>query len=471
MKYLSILLVLFIFLIAPPTHAQDGKQTNGLSDAQISDLLGTLENPEKRDEFIKNLKTLNQANEEIKKDEALPALAETLNLNEGASEILTAYEKFLEKTNLNNDSFGKIILTSIVVLVTFIILFVIRKLGIVLRNRVMALKDKIGLQHGRLRIYSRILRFFGYFIAFILSLYTINIIWDVIDMGFFRGDIFGAVIGQLTSILLIFLVAIGVWEIINAVLDNVLHRSGYEESMRLQTVMPIIRNVLFMAFAVMFALILLSELGINVIPLMAGAGVVGIAVGFGAQSMVKDFLTGFTIILEDLIQVGDVAKLGEKTGLIEKITIRKVQLRDLAGIVYTVPFSDVGIIENWTKNFSYYILDVGVAYREDTDEVVRLLKEVDEDLRSDEKFKKLILEPIEILGVDSFADSAVIIKARIKTKPIKQWDVGREFNRRMKYKFDEHGIEIPFPHQTIYFGVDKEGKAPPAPIKIEKPED
>jgi small conductance mechanosensitive channel len=262
--------------------------------------------------------------------------------------------------------------------------------------------------------------------------------------------------------------AVAVWEGVNAVLDNILHRADYKESMRLQTVMPIIRNVIFIGFMVMFTLILLSELGINVIPLMAGAGVLGIAIGFGAQTMVKDFLTGFTIILEDLIQVGDVVTLGGKTGLIEKITIRKVQMRDLSGIVYTIPFGDVTIIENMTKNFSYYVMDIGVAYREDTDEVVALLREIDEDMRQDENFKNLILEPIEILGVDAFADSAVIIKARIKTRPIKQWDVGREFNRRMKYKFDEHGIEIPFPHQTIYFGVDKDGTAPPAPIKIEK---
>ena len=115
-------------------------------------------------------------------------------------------------------------------------------------------------------------------------------------------------------------------------------------------------------------------------------------------------------------------------------------------------------------------MDIGVAYRENTDEVIELLKEVDEDLRADENYKDLILEPLQILGVDAFADSAVIIKARIKTLPIKQWDVGREFNRRMKFKFDEAGVEIPFPHQTVYFGEDKKGKAPPAYITVKRRE-
>jgi len=134
----------------------------------------------------------------------------------------------------------------------------------------------------------------------------------------------------------------------------------------------------------------------------------------------------------------------------------------------TVPFGEISVVENLTKEFSFYLMDVGVAYRENTDDVIKYLREVDEELRQDEDFKNLIISPIEILGVDQFADSAVVIKARIKTKPIRQWDVGREFNRRMKFKFDEHGVEIPFPHQTIYFGEDKKGNAPAATIRLEK---
>jgi small conductance mechanosensitive channel len=173
-----------------------------------------------------------------------------------------------------------------------------------------------------------------------------------------------------------------------------------------------------------------------------------------------------TIIFEDLIQIGDVVNLGGRSGLVEKITIRKVQLRGLDGTVYTVPFGEINIVDNLTKEFSYYLMDIGVAYRENTDEVVRCLKKIDEELRQDKDFRNKILEPLDILGVDKFADSAVIIKARIKTRPIEQWNVGREFNRRMKFEFDKRGIEIPFPHQTLYFGEDKSGRAPSATLKL-----
>ena len=187
-------------------------------------------------------------------------------------------------------------------------------------------------------------------------------------------------------------------------------------------------------------------------PLLAGAGVLGIAVGFGAQTLVKDFLTGITVILEDLLQIGDVVQVGQRSGRVERITLRKIQLRDLEGIVHTVPFGEVSIVDNYTKEYSYYLFDVGVAYKEDTDQVIEHLKNIDEGMRESEQYQDLILEPLEILGVDQFADSAVVIKARIKTRAHDRWTIGREFKRRIKYTFDEHGIEIPFPHQTVYFG-------------------
>jgi len=135
-------------------------------------------------------------------------------------------------------------------------------------------------------------------------------------------------------------------------------------------------------------------------------------------------------------------------------------------VVHTIPFSSISTISNLTKEFSFYVFDVGVAYREDVDEVIKVLHEIGEELIADPEFNALIKDPLEVFGVDRFDDSAVVIKARIKTMPIKQWTVGREFNRRMKNKFDELGIEIPFPHQTIYFGEDKTGSAPPAHVEI-----
>ncbi len=173
-------------------------------------------------------------------------------------------------------------------------------------------------------------------------------------------------------------------------------------------------------------------------------------------------------MLEDQIRVGDVVEIAGKGGLMEKITLRMIVLRDLAGNVHYVRNGQINLITNMTKEYSRYVFDIGVAYREDVDKVIEVIQQVDEGLRGDPEFKDDILEPIEILGLDQFANSAVIIKARTKTKPIKQWRIAREFNRRLKKKFDEKNIEIPFPHITLYMGKDKEGQSPPLNITLKE---
>jgi small conductance mechanosensitive channel len=177
--------------------------------------------------------------------------------------------------------------------------------------------------------------------------------------------------------------------------------------------------------------------------------------------VVKDVISGFFLLLENQVRVGDVVNIGGTGGLVEAITLRTIVLRDLAGNVHIIPHGGVDRVTNMTKDYSRYVFDVGVAYREDTDEVIQVLKEIGEGLRQDAEFASDILEPLEILGVDKFADSAVIIKCRITTKPIQQWRVGREMNRRIKKTFDACGIEIPFPHRTLYWGAVKDGRASP----------
>jgi small conductance mechanosensitive channel len=166
-----------------------------------------------------------------------------------------------------------------------------------------------------------------------------------------------------------------------------------------------------------------------------------------------------------------VVQIADKGGLVEKINLRMVVLRDLAGNVHYIRNGQIQIVTNMTKDYGRYVFEIGVAYREDTDEVIDVIKQVDEELRNDPVFKDDILEPIEILGVDKFADSAVVIKARTKTKPIKQWAVGREFNRRLKKLFDEKDIEIPFPHLTLYLGQDKKGQSAPLNLRTESNSD
>ena len=244
------------------------------------------------------------------------------------------------------------------------------------------------------------------------------------------------------------------------------HKDDAEIQKRSDTLKSVIRNIINMTIVVVAILMILKELDIEIGPILAAAGVVGIAVGFGAQQLVKDIIQGFFILLDDQIRVGDVVQIAGKSGLVENVNLRMITLRDLAGNVHFVRNGEITVVTNMTKEYSRYVFDIGVAYREDVDEVIRVIRQVDEELRNDAGYKYDILEPIEILGLDQFADSAIIIKARTKTKPIRQWTIGREFNRRLKKRFDELNIEIPFPHMTLYMGQDKDGSAPPMNVVV-----
>lgn len=241
-----------------------------------------------------------------------------------------------------------------------------------------------------------------------------------------------------------------------------------EAKKRAHTLSSVIRNLLSVVILVIALMTILGQLGIEIGPLLAAAGIVGLAIGFAGQSLVKDVINGFFILLWDQIRVGDVVQVAGQGGLVEKINLKMTVLRDLAGSVHFIPNGTIDVVTNMTKDYSHYVFEIGVAYREDVDEVMEVIKEVDEEVRKDPEYKKNILEPLEIFGLDKFDDSAIVIKARIKTKPGKQWGVGREFNRRLKKKFDEKDIEIPFPHRTIYLGQDKKSQAPPMRVFVEK---
>jgi len=247
-------------------------------------------------------------------------------------------------------------------------------------------------------------------------------------------------------------------------------KDDIEFQKRAQTLVGIINHVMTLVILIVAAMTILRELGINIGPILAAAGIVGLAVGFGAQSLVKDVISGFFILLDDQLRVGDVVEIAGKNGLVEKVTLRVTVLRDLAGNVHYVPNGSIGVVTNMTKEYSRYVFDVGVAYRENVDEVIEVIKSIDEELRNDPEYKSDIKEPIEILGLDQFADSAVVIRARTTTLPSKQWRIGREFNRRLKKRFDELDIEIPFPHVTLYLGKGRQSKAPPQSIAKEPAE-
>jgi small conductance mechanosensitive channel len=225
-----------------------------------------------------------------------------------------------------------------------------------------------------------------------------------------------------------------------------------ESAKRVETIVRLVRQATFIALWLTVLLVVLKELGFEVGPILASAGIVGVAVGFGAQNLVRDIISGFFIILENQIRVGDVAVINGTGGLVEKINFRTTVLRDLAGVVHVFPNGTISTLSNLTNEWSAYVFDIGVAYKENTDQVMAVMQKVGAELKNDPVCGPLMLEPPELFGVDKLDNSAVVIKGRIRTKPIRQWQVGREYLRRVKLAFDEQGIEIPFPHQTIYFG-------------------
>jgi small conductance mechanosensitive channel len=244
-------------------------------------------------------------------------------------------------------------------------------------------------------------------------------------------------------------------------------RSGKEDPgeirQRVRTLGSLLVKAGVSAIWVIAGMIVLKEIGIDIGPVLAGAGVIGLAVGFGSQNLVRDIVSGFFIILENQVGVGDVAVINGTGGLVESIGLRTIILRDAAGVVHVFPNGTIGTLSNMTRDWSAMVFDIGVAYKEDTDQVVEVMREVAESLQSDDAFRDRILEPMEIMGVDAFADSAVVIKARLKTKPIQQWSVGREYRRRLKKAFDDKGIEIPFPHRAITWA----SPVPPAAVLSE----
>jgi len=230
---------------------------------------------------------------------------------------------------------------------------------------------------------------------------------------------------------------------------------------------PVIQTAINIGVVFVGGIIVLDRLGVNTTPILAGAGIVGLAVGFGSQTLVKDLINGLFILFEESIRVGDWATVGNQGGMVESVGLRTVKLRDLYGTVHVIPNSTIDSLSNYSKVFSRTVMDIGIAYREDVDEVMEILRELGEELQRDPEYGPSILEPLEIFGLDRFEDSAVIIRARFKTRPLKQWGVKREFYRRMKRVFDERGIEIPFPHHTLYMGEPKTGKAPPLHISVD----
>ena len=238
---------------------------------------------------------------------------------------------------------------------------------------------------------------------------------------------------------------------------------------RAEAIGALLRSVFTATVVIIALLLILPILGINVGPLLASAGVLGVALGFGAQSLVKDYFTGFFLLLENQISTGDIVQLSsDHAGLVEEVTLRYVRLRDYDGRVHFVPNGQISSVINSTRGHSFAVLDIGVAYRENVDEVMAVMHEVAREMRADAAYAEHILEDLDMAGVDQWGDSAVVIKCRFKVVAMRQWVVRREYLRRLKNTFDARGIEIPFPHLTVYAGQDKQGHAPVLPLQLQR---
>ena len=231
------------------------------------------------------------------------------------------------------------------------------------------------------------------------------------------------------------------------------HIAGRQESIedakRIQTLLRVAHYLLTASTLAVAVLLVLGEVGISLAPILGAAGVVGIAVGFGAQTLVKDYVSGFLLLLENQIRVGDAVEISGKSGVVEEVTLRFIRLRDFGGNVHFIPNNTIGVITNSSLGFAYAVLDVGIAYGSDIEVSMQVMRDVDESMREDANFSGKILKPIEIAGVDQWADSSVMIKARIQVKPLEQWHVRREYLKRLKIAFDAKGVEIPFPHVKL----------------------
>jgi small conductance mechanosensitive channel len=344
--------------------------------------------------------------------------------------------------------------------------------GELLFQRVAVLNDRVGrylpgLERRTLRYLNLTWWSFRVLIT-LASLLIVLHLWGVDIVWFFTSPFGGDLVARLATLLATVAIVMGVIDLSTFLSQKLIEpREGsVEASKKRRTLVPLTATII--KYSALFAgmMIVLHTLGVNVTPILAGVGILSLAVGFGAQSLVKDIINGLFILVEDSLAIGDVVNIRGTGGVVEAVNLRTIWLRDLQGSVHIIPNSQVEAITNLTKDYSYYVLEVNVAYREDTDAVIAALREIDSDLQGDPAFAADLLAPIEILGVDRFTDSAVVITARLKTRPIKQWSVGREFNRRMKKLFDARGIEMPFPQRTISWGGPM-SEAASMPLKIQ----
>ncbi|MFM0025903.1 mechanosensitive ion channel [Paraburkholderia madseniana] len=319
---------------------------------------------------------------------------------------------------------------------------------------------------------SRLLRFCGTLLTLFIWLFFFELaarLWgvslaEVVEKNVAARGIAHAVTAIIATVFISWLL----WILVDTAITEALNPGGPRNksrnpSMRARTMLPLLRNVLLVTIMTIAGIVTAANLGINVTPLLAGAGVIGLAIGFGAQSLVTDLITGLFIIIEDTISVGDWIDVdGGHAGTVEHLSIRTVRLRDGQGAIHAIPFSQIKIVKNLSRDFAYAVFEVRMSFSTDVDEITQLIREVGADLMADFRYRREMLGPIEVWGLDRFDPNWMVVKGQIKTRPLQQWSVARAFNLRLKRKMDEAGIEIPVPQMRVYTSSkDSEGQPLP----------
>jgi small conductance mechanosensitive channel len=290
--------------------------------------------------------------------------------------------------------------------------------------------------------------------------------WQLVDvLGWLVSDRGSDLLSRVLSAAFVLLAAWALWLVVTSWIEYRLNpERGRPSTARERTLMALFRNAFTVTLVVVASMLALAQLGMNIAPLLAGAGVVGLAVAFGGQKLVSDIINGIFIQIDNAMNEGDVVTVGATTGVVEKLTIRSVGLRDMNGTYHLIPFSMVDQVSNFMRGFGYHVANIGVAYREDTAQVKRLMQEAFDRLLATEHGADIV-GPFEMHGVAELSDSAVVVRGRIKTRAGMQWGVGRAYTEIVKQVLDEAGVEIPFPHVTLYMGEGKDGTAPPLHIR------
>ncbi|WP_319781469.1 mechanosensitive ion channel domain-containing protein [Oceanisphaera sp. IT1-181] len=331
------------------------------------------------------------------------------------------------------------------------------------------LRRKLPLLEPRINSYvPTALRFLRILIVSMAVLLVLNA-WYIVDLNaWYESEAGGKLMSKVIAVAIILAVAALLWVLLASLIEHKLNpeTGSGQPSARAQTLLLLFRNALAITLATMTFMIALSQIGINIGPLIAGAGVLGLAIGFGAQKLVQDIITGVFIQIENAMNTGDVVTLAGITGTAERLSIRSVGIRDINGTYHIIPFSSVDTVSNYMREFGYHVGVYRVAYRESIDAAIEQLQLAFDELAANKDMKHEVLDALEVSGVVALADSSVNIRVRIKTTPGMQWAVGRAYNRLVKQYFEQAGIEIPFPHSTVYFGVDKAGSAPAANVQL-----